>query len=97
MLRQEQSQAQEELEKDLELEKKDSELQVASKGLEATNRLAEGGKAELDRERIVFQGKDGLLCELEQALVHKAKAEKQADKDMARLQKEVKVFKFIKY
>ena len=67
MRQQELSQAQEDLEKKgSELEKKDSELQNASQGLEPANRLAEGIKAELDRERITFQTeKDGLLRELE--------------------------------
>ena len=88
VLQQQLSQAREELEKDLELEKKDSKLQSASKALKAANRLAEGVKAELDRDRIVFQGeKDRVLCELEQALVSKVEAEKKEDEDevMAKL------------
>ena len=57
------------------LEKKDFELQAASKGLEAANQLVEGIKAELECERIVFQReKDSLLRELEQALTDKAEA-----------------------
>ena len=86
-MRQELSQAWEELEKKgSELEKKDFELHVASQGLEAANRLVEGVKAELDRKRIAFQGeKDGLLCELKQAFTDKVEAEKQADEDVVRL------------
>ena len=64
----------------------------------AANWPAECVKAELDRERSVFQSeKDGLLRELEQALAVKAEPEKQADEDVARLEREVKVFKLIKY
>ena len=37
------------------------------------------------------------MPELKQALADKAEAEKQVDEDMARLQKEIKVFKFMKY
>ena len=80
------------------MEKRDSELQATSQRLEAANRLAKGIKTELDYERSVFQSeKDGLLCELEQALADKAEVEKQVDEDVVRLQKEVNVFKFIKY
>ena len=66
VLRQELSQAREELENiSSKLEKRDSELQAASQGLDAANWLAEGIKAEPDRERSVFQSeKDGLLREL---------------------------------
>jgi len=50
-------------------ELEDFELQAVTKGMEAANRLAEGAKVELDRERIAFEDKkDDLLCELEQAL-----------------------------
>ena len=48
--------------------------------------------------RSVFQSeKDDLLHELEQALTEKEETEKQADEDGARLQKEVIVFKVMKY
>jgi len=71
VLRQELSLAWEELE-DSELEKKDLELQVAAKGLEAVNWLTEDINVELDRERIVFQGEqNSLLHELERALADK--------------------------
>ena len=94
LLRQELSQARGKLE-DSELEKKDSELHVASKRLEGLNK---GAMAELDCERIVFRSKkNGLLRELKQALTDKAETKKQADEDVARLQKEVKVFKLKKY
>jgi len=54
VLRQELSQAQEEL--------KDSELQVASKRLEGANWLVKGAKSKFDCERIAFQTeKDGPL------------------------------------
>ena len=84
VLRQELFQDQEELEnKGSELKKKDFELQVASQGLEAANRLAKGDKTELDHERIAFQSeKDDFLRELEQALADKAKAKKQGDEDV---------------
>jgi len=60
--------------------------------------LAEGIKTELNRERSIFESeRDDLRCELEHALADKAEAEKQADEDIARLQKEVKVFKLMKY
>ena len=50
-------------------ELEDFELQAVTKGMEAANRLTEGAKVELDRERIAFEDKkDDLLCELEQAL-----------------------------
>ena len=65
--------------------------------MKASNRLAKGVKAELDCERTMFQGeKDSLLLELQQALASKVEAEKQANEDVARLQKEVKVFKLMK-
>jgi len=80
-----------------ELEKRDSELQPASQRLEVANWQTEGVKAELDRERNVFQSEnDDLLRKLEQVLADKAEAEKQAD-EIARLEKEVKVFKLMKY
>ena len=99
VLQQELSQAREELDnKSLELRKRDSELQAASQGLEAANRQAEDAKVELDCARSVFQSKmDGLWRELDQALAEKEETEKQTDKNVARLQKEVKVFKLIKY
>jgi len=67
VLRQELSQAQEEMEKKgSKLEKKDCELQATSQGLKAVNWLVKGGKDELDSKRIAFQGeKDGLLRALE--------------------------------
>ena len=73
-LRQELFQAQEELEKDSELE--DSELHVSSKRLDAANQLIEGTKAKLDCEKIIFQSDDGLLRELEHALANKAETKK---------------------
>ena len=38
------------------------------KGWKQQTDFAESAKVELDREGIAFQDKDGLLCELEQAL-----------------------------
>ena len=85
-------------EEGLEAGEKYFELHAASQGLEAANRLAEGVKTELDRKRIAFQSKkDDLMRELKQVLADKAEAEKQVDEDVARLQKEIKVFKFMKY
>jgi len=50
---------------------------VALKWLEAANWLIEGVKAELNYERIIFQGENGsLLHELEQGLTNKAVVEK---------------------
>ena len=99
VLRQEPPQAREELKnKSLELKKRDSELQMDSQGLGVANRQAEDAKAEFDCVKNVFQSeKDGLWRELEQTLAEKEETEKQADEDVARLQKEVKVFKLMKY
>ena len=71
---------------------------MAAKGLEAVNWLTEDINVELDRERIVFQGKqNSLLHELERALADKTEVEKPTDEDVERLQREIKVFKLIKY
>ena len=99
VLQQELSRAEKKLEKkDSELEKKYLELQVATKGLKAANQLAKDIKVELNRERIIFQGvKNGLLREVEWALVDKTEVENQTDEDVERLQREVNVFKLMKY
>jgi len=56
--------------KSLELERRDSELKVASLGLEVANQEDEYTEAYLDRVRSIFQSeKDGLWRELQQRLL----------------------------
>ena len=96
MLGQELSQAREEMEnKSSELEKKDSELQAAFQGLEAANRLAGGFKAELNPRKAYSRARRMASCvSWSWRLLIRWRSR---SKDVARLQKEVKVFKFLKY
>ena len=65
--------------------------------MKVASRWAKDAKVELGHMRSVFYSeKDGLWHVLEQVLAEKEEVEKQADKDVARLQKKVKVFKLIK-
>ena len=76
---------------------KGSELQSALKELSAVRQLIEDAKAEHDCERIAFQDeKEDWFHQLEQALAGKAEAEEAGDV-VARVQKEVWIFKLMKY
>lgn len=81
-----------------EFERKDSKLQTAFKALKATRQLAEERKADLEKAKSAFQEeKAGLELELHQVIPERDKAERQADEDAERLQRQVKAFKPLKY
>jgi len=77
---------------------KDSELQSTQRELGKARQLAEDAKAERNRERAAFQAKnEGMLRDLKQAQVDKVEAEKKAGDFIAKVQKEVQVYKRLKY
>ena len=66
--------------------------------MDKTCQLAEDAKAECDREKAALQAeKKNLLHDLRQAHVYKVEAEKKAGDFLAKVQKEVQVYKHLKY
>ena len=60
--------------------------------------MAEVTKTEYDRERAAFQAKkEGLLRDLKQAQADKVETEKKASDFKAKVQKEIQVYKRLKY
>jgi len=80
------------------LEQKDSELQSTWKELEEARRLVADAQAKRDRERVAFQiEKEGLLHDLNQAHAGEVEAGKKDADLKAKIQKEIQVFKRLKY
>ena len=74
------------------------ELQSTRRESREAFQLTKDTKAERDCEKTAFQAeKEGLLHDLKQAQVAKVKAEKKASDFITKLQKEVQVFKHLKY
>ena len=81
----------------MELRQKDSKLQFTQSELGEARHLTKDAKTECDRERATFQAEqESLLCDLKQAQVDKVETEK-AGYFMAKVQKEVQVYKRLKY
>ena len=80
-----------ELEKESQSEKINFELQTVSKMLGAAGQLAEERKPELERERSAFQKEKACLqLDLQHVISEREEAERQADEDPERLQKQSK-------
>jgi len=86
------------LKQSLEFVQKDSELQSTWEELDKARRLVERAEVERNREMVAFQiKKEGLLRDLNQAQAGEVEADKKIVDLKAQVQKEIHLFKRVKY